>query len=165
MQDNHTLATITLNGAFSESQQALQQEVFDQQIFLEYAKAFEAEDRKLYRYIRVNLMKPHLRAGLRDYERTGDDEVKTPLESAAYRNEHAEEAAAGAEEALTYAKDADTAAEEGGRYDVVIVILSLALFFLGIAGVLSAPRIRLAVTGAGSAVLTLSLVLLGFAYF
>jgi hypothetical protein len=153
------------NLAFNQVAQGIQQRSRDSELFLEYAKAFEAGDTAVSRFIRVQLMDGNLRAGLRDYERRPEtDPMNSPLESPEYKEEfidEAQELSTGAVEAIEEAERAD---ERSGEYDVVVVILSVALFFLGLAGVTRRPIIRVGVAGVGTVVLAVSLAMLGVAH-
>jgi hypothetical protein len=155
---NHGIRSINdANTFFTQSNQLVAR---DQQLFLEYAKAKYEEKDDLARYIRVTLMEPNLRAGLREWERSGDDGPLTPLDAKAYKVEDADEGTRLEKQTNRQFDEAARLDDRGDRYDLITVILAVALFFFGIAGVLRVFRTKLVLAAMGSVVLIGGLVML-----
>lgn len=154
-------ATLSMTDAAAVLNAGLIEITRDQGLFLEYAKANLEDNHDLARYVRVNLMDGNLRAGLREWERSPDDTGPlTAMDAEAYKTESLDEASETVDETQRLFDQAGAADEEGDRYVLISVFLAVALFFLGLAGVLRIRRTRISMAVIGVSVLALSLVLL-----
>ena len=137
--------------------------VHDDQLFFEWRKADYNRQKEWARWIRVYMMDGNLRAGLREWERTGEEGPLTAIQSEDYKVEAIDQAAAREERADTLFAEAAKADDEGDRYVLITVFLAVALFFFGLAGVLRVRRTRLAVTVIGVGIFATSLAMLAAA--
>jgi len=143
------------NGFYND---ATQQTSRDQALFLEYAKAVQADEDDLSSYLHDSIMDDNLRGAVDEWSKD-DNDAETPLDTAAYANEAAAEG-----ERLTKLTDRQFAEarnldKEGDKYSLVGVIVASSLFFLGIAGVMSRIRIKVAGLGLGAVTLAVSIVM------
>lgn len=143
------------NGYYNEAAQVVSR---DQALFLEFAKATQADNSELAAYVKEALMDDNLKAAVDDWQNS-DDDILTPLDSPKYEVPQQAEA-----ERLTKKTDQQFAEaraldDQGDQYDLVGVIVASALFFLGIAGVVSSLRIKFFATILGSATLVVSFVM------
>lgn len=150
--------------AVSDSNQAYiegnQQYVQDQALFLEYAKAANADDAGLAEYM-TSLMSEELQAGIKWWQQ---DEVKADTPFVDENPDYSIPAYATGEELLktTDAKFAEAREfdDDGDRYTLITVILAAALFLYGIAAVSRVPTVRYGTAGIGFTIFLLSLGLL-----
>lgn len=144
------------NGYYNEAAQVVSR---DQALFLEYAKAAQSENADLTAYVKGALMDDNLRAAVEDWENTEDDEVLTPLDSDKYEVPQQAEAERLTKKTDQKFNEARALDDEGDQYDLVGVIVASALFFLGIAGVVTSMRIKFFATILGSVTLVVSFVM------
>lgn len=144
------------NGYYNEAAQVVAR---DQALFLEFAKATQQDNEELAAYVREALMDDNLKAAVADWQETDDDEVLTPLDSDKYEVPQQAEAERLTEKTDQQFAEARALDDEGDRYDLVGVIVASALFFLGIAGVVSSMRIKFFATILGSVTLVVSFVM------
>lgn len=144
-----------------------QEFVQDQTLFIEYAKATQQEgNTELATYMKETLMSPKLSKSVEWWAEQGDFETyPTPFteDNPEYGIEQyvrAEALEKQVEQKFDLAREKD---DSGDRYTLITVILAVALFMLGVAGVTRRLQIRFATTGAGAAILALSLALLATA--
>jgi hypothetical protein len=149
--------------AVSDSNQAYiegnQQYVQDQALFLEFAKAANADDTGLAEYM-TSLMSEELQAGIKWWQRD-DVDADTPFVDE--NPDYSIPAYATGEELLKktdakfeQAKDLD---EDGDRYTLITVILAAALFLYGISAVSKNWTVRYATAGIGITILVVSVAL------
>ena len=147
-----TEAGALLNAGFGEKTR-------DTNFFLEYVKADFQGDHDLARRIRREIMDGNLRAGLREWERVPfEEDPLTPVDAKAYKTETLDDAQTSIKTTEELFAEASEAGEEGDRYTLISVFLAVALFFLGLAGVLRYRRTRLTMMVLGVVVLAFSLV-------
>jgi hypothetical protein len=134
----------------------------DQALFLEYAKALVAEDEVTATYISESLMSPELLAAVEWWvEQPDDSGPVSPFveENPNWDNTSWAEAAELDEEAQQYfdtAKDSDS---EGDKFDLLEVIVTLALFLFGVASLVRQQRIQVGLALVGGVILVYSIVM------
>jgi hypothetical protein len=153
-----------LNDANQQYIEGNQQVVSDQQVFLEYVKAIQADDTDLAAYIRESLMGEELLKGLKWWEKQPDENTPpTPVDPKnpdydvpAYR--HATEFT---QQSEAFGAAAGRHDKQGGRYDLVTVLFAAALFIFGISSVVRRWELKLSVTALGLLLFIGSVVQLG----
>jgi len=111
--------------------------------------------------MRTQLMDGNLRAGLREYERAGEDEgPASPVDAEAYATPDLDEGQRLEERTDRLFNEARELDDTGDQYELVVVILAVGLFFFGLSAVLRSRIIRLSLVGLGSVILVVSLGLL-----
>lgn len=143
------------NGYYNEAAQVVSR---DQALFLEFAKATQADNSELAAYVKEALMDDNLKAAVDDWQNS-DDDILTPLDSPKYEVPQQAEAERLTEKTDQQFAQARALDDQGDQYDLVGVIVASALFFLGIAGVVSSLRIKFFATILGSATLVVSFVM------
>jgi hypothetical protein len=140
LEDGDTLANfnegVRINDdATAKDTEGTQQYTTDQAIYLEFVKSDVAGDSKVANYFRETLFSPELEESVKWVEDGGADAVSPFQEDSPYtRPEWAEaEKLRGQTEAKF--KQAGIHDEDGDKYVLATVILSISLFLLGIAGV------------------------------
>jgi hypothetical protein len=159
MAEKLTEASVGAGAAFFSYTNGIQKQFRDEEIWFEYEKSYSTDDIDFAKYIRSEVMDGNLRQAIRDMDDV-ESETTTPLNSPKYANELIAEGDKQIAETEKSAEAAQAADQDGDRYDLVTVILAVALFFFGLAGVLRAAGTRLVLTGVGTVILGLSLVLL-----
>ena len=163
VEDGDTLASynegIRLTDQSSQRDTAGTQEYStDQATYLEYIKSDVGGENEIASYFRKTLFSPQLEEGVKWVE-DGPEEAISPFqeESPYTRPEWAE-----AEQLRTFAnskfKEAGLHDENGDKYVLATVILSIALFLLGIAGVNRQYRVQRVLTGIAVVVLVAGVV-------
>jgi hypothetical protein len=157
LEDGDTLASfnegIKLTDQASQRDTAGTQEYStDQATYLEYVKSEVGGDSKISSYFRETLFSPELEEGVKWVEDGPADAISPFQEDSPYaRPEWAEaEKLRGQTEAKF--KEAGVHDEDGDKYVLATVILSIALFLLGIAGVNRQLRVQQGLTGLASVV-------------
>lgn len=137
-----------------------QQFIQDQALFLEYVKANQLGDTDLANYIYSTLMTPELQASVDWWE--AEPDAISPFEEAntAYVLQGFEDGAALDEEAEAFFQAAQEADERSDRFELITVILAAALFFLGMASVVSQGIMLRAFVAIGSVTLAGSVAML-----
>jgi hypothetical protein len=140
LEDGDTLANfnegVRINDdATAQDTEGTQQYTTDQAIYLEFVKSDVAGESKVANYFRETLFSPELEESVKWVEEGGDEAVSPFQEESPYtRPEWAEaEKLRGQTEAKF--KEAGVHDEDGDKYVLATVILSISLFLLGIAGV------------------------------
>lgn len=134
----------------------------DQALFLEYAKALVAEDEVTATYISESLMSPELLAAVEWWvDQPDENGPVSPFveENPNWDNTSWAEAAKLDEEAQQYfdtAKDSDS---EGDKFDLLEVIVTLALFLFGVASLVRQQRIQVGLALVGGVILVYSIVM------
>jgi hypothetical protein len=141
------------NGFYNEAVQVANR---DTALFLEYAKASQEENEDLATYVHDKLMDENLQGATAEWLADDTDEIASPLVAASYAVPQQDEA-----DKLTKLTDQQFAEahrldDQGDKFSLVGVIVASSLFFLGIAGVMSSPRIKFAGTGLGSVTLAVA---------
>jgi len=132
----------------------------DQALFLEYAKALVSEDDVTATYISESLMSPELRAAVEwwiEQPEEGGPDSPFVEENPNWDNSQWASAAELDEEAQQYfeiAKDSDA---EGDRFDLLEVIVTLALFLFGVASLVRQQRIQVGLALVGGVILIYSI--------
>jgi hypothetical protein len=133
----------------------------DQAVFLEWMKAVQTDDIVFADYIQNNLMSADLLSGLEWWNEELD--VSSPFveENPNYQLVQFDQARKLDVAVDKHFKDAAKADKDSDYYEFVTVLLAVALFFLGIAGVAHSPTLQKRFMGAGGLLLVASLVFLG----
>jgi hypothetical protein len=129
----------------------------DLQLFRQYDIARAGGDTATARHIREQLMDGNLRAGVREFERSGDDGPPTPVDAEAYERPDGDQGAELQEKTDRLFAEARALDDTGDQYELVVVILALALFFFGLAAVLTRRLLRMSLLGIGTVILLVSL--------
>ncbi len=157
LEDGDTLASfnegVRINdNATAQDTEGTQQYTTDQAIYLEYIKSDVAGDSEVAKYFRETLFSPELEESVKWVEEGGDDAVSPFQEDSPYTRP--EWAKAEDLRKQTDAKFAEAGKhdEDGDKYVLATVVLSIALFLLGIAGVNRQYRVQLGLTVLGAVV-------------
>ena len=163
---NYNLAIRTTNESSQLVTEGNQVFVQDQAIFLDWATAAAADEDFIAEYIQSSLMRPELQAAVAWWADQPGDKYDTPFheDNPDYSIESYEEAAALDEKTNGYFRQAGEHDEKGGRFDLVTVLFAASLFILGIATVVRAWAVKLAVVGLGTIIFVGSLIQLGRIY-
>lgn len=135
-------------------------DIADEALFLEFAKATNENDEATAAYIHDSLMSEDLAAAV-------DWWAEQP-ESAGFDTPFVEENPAWSTEAIDAAADLDTQAqrqfelakrsdETGGSFDVLSIIIAIALFLFGVASLVRQERIKIGLGVVGGAILLFSI--------
>jgi hypothetical protein len=137
----------------------------DQTLFLEYAKAIQANDKQLATYIFNNLMGSTLQAGVKWWEGP-NAKAKTP-EQTPFTSKNPDygipqltEAQNSTNASRSNFGDARKEQDKADHYTLVEVILATALFLYGIAGVTRNMTLKVGTLGSGTLIFVVALVLL-----
>ena len=165
LEDGDTLANfnegIRLNNdATQKDTEGTQQYTTDQAIYLEYIKADVAGDSEVATYFRETLFSPELEEAVQWVEKGEDDpDVVSPFqEDSPYARPEYEEAEKLRGQVRQRFEEASVHDEDGDKYVLATVILSISLFLLGIAGVNRQFRVQRVLTAIASVVLVAGLV-------
>lgn len=163
LEDGDTLANfnegVRLNDdATASDTEGTQQYTTDQAIYLEFIKSEVGGDSEIAKYFRETLFSPELEESYKWVEEGGDDAVSPFQEDSPYTRP--EWAKAEDLRKQTDAKFAEAAKhdEDGDKYVLATVILSISLFLLGIAGVNRQFRVQRALAIVASVVLVAGIV-------
>ena len=158
LEDGDTLANfnegVRLNDdATASDTEGTQQYTTDQAIYLEFIKSEVGGETEIAKYFRETLFSPELEESYKWVEEGGDDAVSPFQEDSPYTRP--EWAKAEDLRKQTDAKFAEAAKhdEDGDKYVLATVILSISLFLLGIAGVNRQFRVQRALAIVASVVL------------
>ena len=148
LEDGDTLAKfnegVKLNDQASQRDTVGQQEyATDQATYLEYIKSEVGGDSKIASYFRETLFSPELEEGVKWVEDGPDDAISPFQEDSPYNRPEWDEAADLDKQSTAAFKQAGVHDEDGDKYVLATVVLSIALFLLGIAGVNRQFRIQL----------------------
>ena len=140
---------------------AITNDIRDQTLFLEFAKAAQADDEETALYVLDTLMSPELAAAVEWWSEQPDDSgFDSPFveENPEWSNALYEEAAALDESSQAFFDGADEADNDADAFDLLTVILALALFFLGVAGLSRQRKVMIALSTVGSIVIVFSII-------
>lgn len=161
LEDGDTLAKFNegirfTNQASERNTAGLQEYSTDQQTYLEFIKSERAGDEEISAYFRETLFSPELEEGVKWVEKGIDDpEVVSPFqEDSPYNRPEWDEAAKFDDQAAASFKQAGVHDEDGDKYVLATVFLSISLFLLGIAGVNRQYRVQRALAILATVVLT-----------
>ena len=163
LEDGDTLANFNEgirinNDATSEDDEGTQQYTTDQAIYLEFVKSDVGGDHDVAKYFRTTLFSPELEEGVKWVEEGGKDAVSPFQDESPYvRPEYAKADKLRAKSRAKFS-EARVHDEDGDKYVLATVILSISLFLLGIAGVNRQYRVQLALTLFASLVMIAGLV-------
>jgi hypothetical protein len=137
----------------------------DQSLFLEYAKAIQANNKELATYIRTNLMGPTLQAGVKWWEgqnAKSKNPEQTPFtdKNPDYGIPQLTEAQSSTNASKANFSEARKEQDKADHFTLVEVILATALFLYGIAGVTRTLTLKIGTLGTGSAIFLIALILL-----
>ncbi len=157
LEDGDTLASfnegIKLNVEAAERDQAgLQEYSTDQSTYLEFVKSTQEGDEETANYFRETLFSPELEEGFKFVEEGGDEAVSPFQEDSPYTRPEWDEAEKLHTQTNARFEEAKVHDEDGDKYVLATVILSIALFLLGIAGVNRQYRVQLGLTVLGAVV-------------
>jgi hypothetical protein len=163
LEDGDTLANfnegVRINDdATASDTEGTQQYTTDQAIYLEYIKSDVAGDSEVAKYFRETLFSPELEESVKWVEEGGEEAVSPFQEDSPYtRPEWAKAEDLRKQTAARFA-EAGKHDEDGDKYVLATVILSISLFLLGIAGVNRQYRVQLALSAVASVVLVAGVV-------
>lgn len=133
----------------------------DRILFLEFAKAKVTGDTDLAEYIRASLMSPDLVAAISWWEKQPDEAgynspfVNENPKLSTKLIDTADEVDAPARMSFSKAEESDRIADD---FDQMAIIMAIALFFLGIAGLTSNRRMTIIMLSFGVIILVLALI-------
>ena len=133
----------------------------DRILFLEFAKAKVTGDTDLAEYIRASLMSPDLVAAISWWEKQPDEAgynspfVNENPKLSTKLIDSADEVDASARMSFSKAEESDRIADD---FDQMAIIMAIALFFLGIAGLTSNRRMTIIMLSFGVIILVLALI-------
>ncbi len=140
---------------------AIANDIRDQTLFLEFAKAAQADDEETASYILETLMSPELAAAVEWWSTQPDDSgLDSPFvkENPEWSNALYEEAAALDESSQAYFDAAEKADSDADDFDVLTVILALSLFFFGVAGLSRQHRVMIGLSTVGTVIVVYSVI-------
>lgn len=159
LEDGDTLASfnegIKLTDKASQRETAGQQEYStDQATYLEFIKSDVAEETEVANYFRKTLFSPELEESVAWVEENIDDpDIVSPFqEESPYARPEWAEAEKLTQQSQAKFEEAKVHDEDGDKYVLATVVLSIALFLLGIAGVNRQYRVQLGLTALATVV-------------
>ncbi|HEX8054145.1 MAG TPA: hypothetical protein VF517_14230 [Thermoleophilaceae bacterium] len=163
LEDGDTLANfnegIALNVQAAERDTAgLQEYSTDQATYLEYVKATQGDDTDLSSYFRETLFSPELEEGVKWVDEGPKDAISPFQEDSPYARPEWSEADKLRTKTDAKFKEAGIHDEDGDKYVLATVVLSIALFLLGIAGVNRQFRVQRGLTALGAVVSLIGLI-------
>jgi hypothetical protein len=165
LEDGDTLANfnegIALNVQAAERDTAgLQEYSTDQATYLEYVKTQfgQGQDDALGNYFRETLFSPELEEGVKWVDEGPKDAISPFQEDSPYARPEWTEAEKLRTQTAAKFKEAGIHDEDGDKYVLATVVLSIALFLLGIAGVNRQLRVQRGLTALGAVVSLIGLV-------
>jgi hypothetical protein len=163
LEDGDTLASfnegVKLNDQSSQRDTAGQQEYStDQATYLEYVKSDQEGQSDVAQYFRTTLFSPELEESVKWVEDGPKDAISPFQEESPYNRPEWDEAIKLDEQSKAAFKEAGVHDEDGDKYVLATVILSIALFLLGIAGVNRQFRVQRGLTILASVVTVAGLV-------
>ena len=139
---------------------AVANDIRDRSLFLEFAKAAQADDEATAQYVLQTLMSPELAAAVEWWSEQPDESgPDSPFveENPAWSNEEFETAEELDIEAQLRFDEAKRVGGEADDFERLSVILALALFFLGIAGLSRQHRVMLGLAACGTVIVVYAL--------
>jgi hypothetical protein len=151
LEDGDTLASfnegIALTDQASQRFTAGTQEYStDQATYLEWVKATQGDEEEVAQYFRETLFSPELEKGVKWVEDGPDDAISPFQDESPYNRPEWDEAAKLDEQSTAAFDEANVHDEDGDKYVLATVVLSIALFLLGIAGVNRQFRVQRGLT-------------------
>lgn len=140
---------------------AIANDISDQTLFLEFAKAAQADDEDTALYVLETLMSPELNAAVQWWvDQPEDSGFDSPFveENPEWSNALYEEAAALDESSQAYFDLAESTDNTADEFDLLTVILTIALFFLGIAGLSRQRKVMIGLSAFGSAIIVFAVI-------
>ncbi|MFM8562795.1 MAG: hypothetical protein ACKOCE_02740 [Acidimicrobiia bacterium] len=140
---------------------AIAADIRDQTLFLEFAKAAQADDEETALYILETLMSPELAAAVDWWSAQPDDSgFDSPFveENPEWSNALYEEAAALDESSQAFFDAAEKADSDAEDFDILTVILALSLFFLGVAGLSRQRPVMIGLSTVGAVIVVYSVI-------
>lgn len=140
---------------------AISADVRDQTLFLEFAKAAQADDEETALYILETLMSPELAAAVDWWSAQPDDSgFDSPFveENPEWSNALYEEAVAFDASSQAYFDVAERADMDADDFEVLTVILALSLFFFGVAGLSRQRRVMIGLSTVGIVIVAYSVI-------
>lgn len=156
-QKEFTKAALSSDESSFWFNQGNQRTIQDQALWLEYAKAAQAEDEVLTSYIKDSLMDENLSGAIDWYLEQGD-EVDSPFVEAKDNPYSIEEYEQGADlDAKTkkQRKEGERLDKWGDDFDAQTVLLAMALFLFGISTVFDSRRVQIGLATFGAIVLVI----------
>jgi hypothetical protein len=165
LEDGDTLANFNEgvrinNDATAKDTEGTQQYTTDQAIYLEFIKSDVAGESDVANYFRKTLFSEELEEAVQWVQEGEDDpDVVSPFqEDSPYARPEYAEAEKLRGQVKQRFEEASVHDEDGDKYVLATVILSIALFLLGIAGVNRQYRVQLVLSGIASVVLLVGLI-------
>ena len=163
LEDGDTLANfnegIALNVQAAERDSAgLQEYSTDQSTYLEFVKSEQEGDSETAGYFRETLFSEELEEGVKWVEEGPKDAISPFQEDSPYGRPEFDEAEKLRNQTNAKFEQAKVHDEDGDKYVLATVVLSIALFLLGIAGVNRQYRVQLGLTVLGAIVSIIGLV-------
>jgi hypothetical protein len=163
LEDGDTLARfnegIRLTDQASQRDTAGTQEyATDQATYLEYIKSEVGGDKEISAYFRETLFSPELEEGVKWVEDGPDDAISPFQEDSPYARPEWDEAEKLRQQTNAKFEEAGVHDEDGDKYVLATVILSISLFLLGIAGVNRQFKVQRGLTVLASVVLVAGIV-------
>jgi len=140
---------------------AVASDISDQTLFLEFAKAAQADDEDTALYVLETLMTPELAAAVNWWiEQPDDSGFDSPFveENPEWSNALYDEAAALDDSSQDYFDQAEETDNVADSFDLLTVILTIALFFLGIAGLSRQRKVMIGLSAVGSVIIVFSII-------
>ena len=140
---------------------AISNDIRDQTLFLEFAKAAQAGDEETALYVLETLMSPELAAAVDWWSSQPDDSgFDSPFveENPEWSNALYEEGAALDESSQTFFDAAEQADNDADAFDLLTVILTLALFFFGVAGLSRQRKVMIGLSTVGTIIIVFSII-------
>ena len=161
VQSNYSQGIRIADEASQAYNTAVANDIRDRSLFLEFAKAAEADDEATAQYVLQTLMSPELAAAVEWWSEQPDESgFDSPFvdENPAWSNEALETAQALDAEAQSRFDEAKRIGGEADDFERLSVVLALALFFLGIAGLSRQRRVMLGLAACGTVIVVYALV-------
>lgn len=163
LEDGDTLANFNVgvrinNDATAQDTEGTQQYTTDQAIYLEFVKSEQEDDSETAAYFRETLFSPELEEGVKWVEEGDKDAVSPFQEDSPYTRPEWDQAEKLRNESKAKFAEAGVHDEDGDKYVLATVILSISLFMLGIAGVNRQFKVQRALMAVACVVLVAGLV-------
>ena len=163
LEDGDTLAKfnegIALTDQASQRYTAGTQEYStDQATYLEWVKSTQGGEEDIAEYFRETLFSPELEKGVKWVEDGPDDAISPFQDESPYNRPEWDEAADLDKQTTAAFEEAQVHDEDGDKYVLATVVLSIALFLLGIAGVNRQFRVQRGLTILGAVVTVVGIV-------
>jgi hypothetical protein len=161
VQRSYSEGIRTADAASQVYNSAVSNDIRDESLFLEFAKAAELGDEQTASYILNSLMSPELAAAVQWWADQPDSAgFDSPFvdENPEWSTTLFDEAAELDASAQIFFDDAARFEKEGGSFDQLTVVMAVALFFLGVAGLSRQRRVMVALTCVGVTIILFALV-------